>query len=200
MPVVEIAWGPASDAYLADRSLLKPALDDVAKADGCISAYSGVVEEDKKTVYLAIVWETYEHHKALMDHADYPKLGEKLQPALAGGLKMNHIEVTNDASVALGAPSTEVLQATLKEGKTKEAFVKIMQRMGELIAAGKGSFQPVAAAEAREQTGKFLALVGWESTQAHIDLVTTDKFTEPLQEMHSLADLQMVHVNFVKHA
>ena len=35
MPVVEIAWWTASDAFVADKSLITPGLDFLKKVEGC---------------------------------------------------------------------------------------------------------------------------------------------------------------------
>ncbi|KDR82942.1 hypothetical protein GALMADRAFT_238631 [Galerina marginata CBS 339.88] len=192
MPVVEIAWWPASDALLADPTIVAPALDYISKVDGCLSIYSGLAE-DKKTVYAFIVWETIEHHKELMKHPEYPAvLG--LAPSVGGELKLNHITYVQDFVPSLTAPITEILGLTLKEGKTKEDLVNVFNNVGQIIDAANSKYAPVAWGQALEDPQKFWVTLGWDSAKAQEDFAHQPSFLPSLMEMQSIAvpSLQLV--------
>ncbi|KDR82944.1 hypothetical protein GALMADRAFT_238635 [Galerina marginata CBS 339.88] len=198
MPVVEIAWWPASDALLADPTIVAPALEYISKVDGCLGIYSGLVEEDKKTVYAFIVWETVEHHKTLMKHPEYPAvLG--LAPSVGGELKLNHVNYIKDFVPALTAPTTEILGITLKEGKTKEDLENVLNKLAVRIDAANSKYAPVTWGPTVEDPKKFFLSIGWDSAKAHGDIVGEPSFLPDLTELRSTADLNMSHASLKKH-
>lgn len=200
MPVVEFASFVASEALLANRDLLAGALDDVSKVNGCLRAYAGLQVEDKKTVYLAIVWETYEAHKTLMDSPEYPALIEKLKPGLGGPLVMNHIPFNEDVTNALSAPTTEVITSKLKDGQAKDALLdESASTFTKALNEAAGVHPPAAVGESKENPGTFIVLIGWDSVEAHLAAREQDpRFKEYAKKAAPLADATVVHVNFVK--
>ncbi|KIK07939.1 hypothetical protein K443DRAFT_604541 [Laccaria amethystina LaAM-08-1] len=199
MPVVEFASFVASEALLANHDLLEGAVDDISKVDGFISAYAGLKVEDKKTAYLAVVWETYESHKTLMDSPEYPALIEKLKPALGGPLAMDHIPFNEDVTNALNAPVTQVITSKLKDGQAKDGLLDagtFTKALNEAV----GAHPPVAFGESKENPGTFIVLIGWDSVEAHVAARGQDpRFKEYAEKAAPLADATVVHVNFVKH-
>ncbi|KDR82943.1 hypothetical protein GALMADRAFT_134467 [Galerina marginata CBS 339.88] len=197
MPVVEIAWWPASDALLADPTVVGPALEYISKVDGCLGIYSGLAEEDKKTVYAFIVWETVEHHKTLMKHPEYPAiLG--LAPSVGGELKLNHIEYIQDFVPALTAPTTEILGISLREGKTREDLEKALAAVNSKVEVANPKYAPVAWGPTVEDPQKFWLNIGWESAKAHGDIMKQPSFLPELTELRSTAVLNMHHVSLKK--
>jgi len=197
MPVVEFAWFSASDSLKADYSLINPALDHIKKAEGCINVYYGYAEEDKDVVCLVIVWESYEHHKALTDDPSYSSVGDKLIRPIIGAIAptIYHVEFTTDFYPAFGSPITEVLSGKAKEGKSQEEFKAALKVVSDLIVSA-----PYASGEAREEPGKYFVLIGWESAEAYSDVPSNEKFAQPLQNLREIGDLKLIHVKFTKYA
>ncbi|EDR13795.1 uncharacterized protein LACBIDRAFT_292588 [Laccaria bicolor S238N-H82] len=200
MPVVEIASFVASEALLADHDLLKGALEHVSKVNGFISAYAGVQVEDKKTTYLAVVWETYEAHKALMDSPEYPALIEKLKPGLGGPLVMNHVPFNEDVTNALSAPTTEVITSKLKDPQAKDPRLdESAAFFTKALSEAVGAHPPVVYGESKENPGTLIVLIGWDSVEAHLAARAKDpRFKEYAAKAADFTDATVVHVNFEK--
>lgn len=198
MPVVEIVWWQASEALLADPEIIKPSLEYISKVDGCLGIYSGLAEEDNKTVYGFIVWETLEHHQALINHPEYPAiLG--LAPSVDGELKLHHVGFTKEFVPALTAPTTEILGITLKEGKTKEDLYKILGSLATKIEA-ENKHGPVTWGQTVEDPQKFWLTIGWDSVKAHMAIVGEPSILADVTILRSTADLIMFHASLKKQA
>ncbi|KAJ3500153.1 hypothetical protein NMY22_g19356 [Coprinellus aureogranulatus] len=202
MPVVEIATFPASEAFIADPTLLNgPITNILAKADGFISAYVGLQVEDRKTAYLVVVWQSLEAHQKLIADPIYPELGAQLKPALAGAINIQHVEFAGDATVAFNAPVTEVAIAKLKEGKAKEDFVAFIPTIVETSKAVPGIHGPGAYGEVIEEQRSFYLVLGWESVEAHKAVVSSGgPGKEVVAKFLDLVDMTVVHVKFTKTA
>ncbi len=110
------------------------------------------------------VWETLEHHKALVNRPGYPEiLG--LKPAINGESKLYHIDFNNSPKAAVTAPTTEILILTLKEGKTKEHLDTILAAADPKIIADGGVFGPSAWGATQESSNVVILLLGWESSK-----------------------------------
>lgn len=118
-------------------------------------------------------WDSYEDHKALMDHKDYPEVGEKLKPLLGGEPKMVHIAFGDDTRPALTYPLTQVTTLELKDKQDPEKKEAFKTAMVEMIddchrlpnAKQRASF---CFGETREHPGTFYLLGGWNSVEVRI--------------------------------
>jgi len=199
MPVIEITTIALSEAFLADPSILTPALNFLVNVDGCLGLYHGIPEEDEKTIFLFIVWETFEHHKALLDHPNYPSIIGCDPSVGTGGVTIKHVEFLQDPIPALIAPVTEIFTMTLKEGKTKEDLYEVLSKIGAKMAVDAP--YPSALGEIREEPGKGYALVlGWNSSKEHYDLVGQDSYKAHIQTLFDTVDFKMFHAALKKHS
>lgn len=112
------------------------------------------------------VWETYEHHKALMERPDYPDLIQALKPAVAGKLDMQHVEFDIDFAAALEAPVTEIAIFKLKPDTSRDKFLSIFKNLREEIIKGE-SCHSVIWGESKENSGTFVLMIGWDSIQVY---------------------------------
>ncbi|KAF9524296.1 hypothetical protein CPB83DRAFT_774039 [Crepidotus variabilis] len=176
MPVYEVFFFPASELMQKNNDALLPVIDHVSRADGVLEVRYGFAEEDKTTLYCVIKWETIDHHKAMMQRADYPDLFVKLKPVMAGTPQLFHIEFENDATSAFDAPTTEITWINLKEGKTKTDVRDVLNKhMGPKIMALPGVVSGSASwNETVEDSNRFLLVIGWESSKVRtICLIST---------------------------
>jgi len=200
MPIFEIAELVASEAFLADPNIITPALDFLVKVDGCLGLYHGIAEEDKKPIYLVIVWETFEHHKALIDHPEYPGIIGLGPSVVPGGIKVKHVNFIQDPFPALSAPTTEIVDITLKEGKTKEDFYEAMTVLASKLAVD-APYPQVAWGDSHEEPGKRYGLVlGWNSSKEHFDHVAQPSYVTLIQNVTNTVEGKMFHVAFNKHS
>ncbi|KAH9480649.1 hypothetical protein JR316_0007249 [Psilocybe cubensis] len=195
MPVVEIVKVSASEAYKADPSILNP----VAK----FLSYSGLAEEDGVTLYLLVVWETLEHHRALQRRPGYPQI-VGLGPAIDGELQMHHVEFNKDISSALNAPVTEIVRLALKPGvqtATKERLYELLKDGGEKIDA-KNTHVPAIWGQSTEDTQVFWFLCGWDSVKVHTDIIHGDlaNFAPFIGGINEIGDTTVLHAKLLKHS
>ncbi|KJA21167.1 hypothetical protein HYPSUDRAFT_187695 [Hypholoma sublateritium FD-334 SS-4] len=197
MPAHEIVSFPATDAFAADPiGVLKTAAEFFATVEGCLGVYAGLAEEEK-TGSILIIWETLEHHKALVKRPGYPEiLGVK--PAINGESKIYHIDFNHSPKAAVTAPTTEVLVLTLKEGKTKEQLDTILAATDPKIIADDGVFGPSAWGATQESEGVVVLLLGWESSKKHLEVIGKPTHTTFVESLKETADTKVVHVSFKK--
>ena len=119
-----------------------------------------------------IVWESLEAHQKLIADPIYPTLISQLAPAVAGALKLQHVEFTGDAAVAFGAPATEVAISKLREGKSKEDVDTFMPVMVEASKVPPVAHGPCAYGEVIEQPGTFYLVLGWDSPEVRYSSFT----------------------------
>jgi len=200
MPIIEIAEFAASEALLADPNIITPALDFLIKVDGCLGIYHGIAEEDKKTIFLIIVWETFEHHKALLDDPEFPGiigLGPSIFP---DEIKVTHVKFIQDPFPALSAPTTEIVYTTLKEGKTQEDLYEVLTVLASKLDVD-APYPPIAWGESLQEPGKRCGIVlGWNNSKEHFDLVERPSYATPIQNLFNTVDLKMFHAALKKHS
>jgi len=172
----------------------------VVKVDGCLGLYHGITEEDKTTIFIFIVWETFEHHKALMDHPEYPGIIGLRPSFVPDGVKMKHVQFIQDPFTALSAPITEIADMTLKEGKTKEDLAEVLAVSASNFEAD-APYLPAAWGESREEPGKgYVLIIGWNSSKEHLGIVAKPSYATPIQNLVNTVDSKMFHVALKKHS
>ncbi|PPQ83568.1 hypothetical protein CVT26_003974 [Gymnopilus dilepis] len=215
MPVVEIAWWTASDAFVADKSLITPGLDFLKKVEGCNAVYSGfAVEENTYFLFLGTlspfpllflnlthslphtVWETLQHHKDLIAHPQYPQiLG--LGPTVGeGGIKLYHVAFQKDFTPALSAPFTEILAMNLKEGKTKEGLEEVLDKIASGIDKDNTEeYRPVTRGATVEEPEKvFYLSIGWKSPEFHKQIVEQDHILPDILQLREFVDYKLAYL------
>ncbi|TFK74836.1 hypothetical protein BDN72DRAFT_955493 [Pluteus cervinus] len=171
---LELLTFQASPAYLKDRSIFNGIFKEVLSALGCKGLYFGQQLEDEKTGYLLIVWETYEHHKALIDSAGYGQIVAQLKTGIDETapvpFELIHIPLDTDPTAALEAEVTEVAIFTPKADKV-ETVIPELRNLEQELNKVKGSRPPSTLNEVREKPGNWGFIVGWDSVEAHTSAV-----------------------------
>ncbi|KAI0668495.1 hypothetical protein C8Q78DRAFT_262739 [Trametes maxima] len=209
LPTIEVVYKPATKAFRAapqDASLVKATFDILSaqKGQNPLPKYFGLKHEDKATAYLAIAWDTFEDHDRLMnDKGEYPRLGASTESFFEPGGKgtMFHIRSTSEPWKALEAPVTEIAVFTLKDGHSKgeleqtvDAIAKRLDALGEPAGETLASWGPTV-----EKDNVVALFVGWQSVEAHVNAVTTDKeVADLITKVKTQSDLDLVHVAFSK--
>ena len=116
------------------------------------------------------VWESYEHHKTLMAHPEYPQI-IGLGPSVGGEVSVNHVNFVKDVDASLSAPVTELLAMTLQEGKTADDFAKAGAAIAEQLDIANPTHAPVTWGQTVEDEKKFYTTVGWDSAEVSLQLV-----------------------------
>ena len=122
-----------------------------------------------------------------MDRPNYPHfIG--FGPSLgAGGATIKHVEFLQDPFPALTAPVTEILDMTLKAGKTKENLYDVLNLLASKLDV-EAPYPPLARGEVREEPGKgYLLVLGWNSSKVSLALLSY--FYLVLIFIHSLGAL-----------
>lgn len=119
---------------------------------------------------LRLVWDTYEAHKSLMDHEIYPQVLEKLGKCLGGEVEMSHVLFSDDTTIALTSPVTEIANLQLKEDTDKAEFEKVMQELmehGHHVPRAK-EHAPSVFGESREKPRSYFFVGGWTTKQVSL--------------------------------
>ncbi|KAJ3542491.1 hypothetical protein NMY22_g3502 [Coprinellus aureogranulatus] len=182
MPVVEIATFPASEAFIADPTLLNgPITNILAKADGFISAYVGFQVEDQKTAYLVVAQNQLS----------------------SGAIKIQHVEF---AGRCHPSPSTllltEVANCQAEGGQGQGGFRRIHSYDSrKRLKPFQVIHDPGAYGEVIEEQRSFYLVLGWESVEAHKAVVSSGgPGKEVVAKFLDLVDMTVVHVKFTKTA
>ena len=165
---------------------------------------------------IALAWEKYEHHKALIDNpVEYPIIMAKLKPAIGRGkFLMSHVQFNDDATAALTAPVTEIVGITLKDGHAKQELDDVLCTLKTMAALETGSFPRAVWGPTIEDASKFWLIIGWQSVevrnsdksklyipkrsllQAHYDVVSQEESGEIVKALGRIANHTLGHVSF----
>ncbi|KAI0692998.1 hypothetical protein C8T65DRAFT_586152 [Cerioporus squamosus] len=203
-PTVELVYAPAMELVRQDphnRDVVAAPFSVLKAQDGLIKIYYGVQHEDKATAYHIIVWESYEHHKKLMDDTTtYPKLTGSVASVFdksKGPVTMLHINTTNEPYKAFEAPVVEIATFTLQEGQSKselEAHVKTLVDAVNTKTEADGVFH-ASWGPVRENDNAFVVFIGWTTVDAHWGLVKNDPGAiDLIGKCKAIADVAVVHV------
>ncbi|GJE89055.1 hypothetical protein PsYK624_051450 [Phanerochaete sordida] len=178
-PVVEIVYIPSSEAYRKDPSLLNGLCEYTKNAKGCLGVYHGIQREDKKTLYLVVVWESVEaHYELINDKVIYPQLQEVLKPCVEGGslhvLNMFHVPLSASPASALNAPVTSFVHIyKLGAGRS----FKDVQPNLDQITTGVRHVQGAhgGAYGKLVERDEYVMLTGWDSVEIHLKALNDEK-------------------------
>ncbi|KAG6899231.1 hypothetical protein C0993_012102 [Termitomyces sp. T159_Od127] len=198
MPTVEIVRFPGSDEFVADNLVFKDCLSKLVKSEGCIGVYYGIQIEDNRSGYLFVIWETYDHHMKFTKHESYPAAIASLARAQAGPMDVQHVDFDEDAAIALGAPVTEVVTLEPKSAADKEARSLSVTKLKEKMILQE-SCHSFTTGESREKKGTNFVLVGWDSVQAHYDVVEGGVFPEMIKNLHMVNEIELKHTKLTKY-
>ncbi|TFK40845.1 hypothetical protein BDQ12DRAFT_711448 [Crucibulum laeve] len=199
MPSVEFVVFPASDALLADESVIFPALDFISKVEGYIKTYWGLQLEDKKTLYWAIVWESYEHHKAFMQSSELHVLISHLKVALGGKPTIQNVVYSDDATNAFTAPTTELVTFKKKDGSTDELKAGL-RYIADIVDKLEKTHPPTVFGPTIEDPSVFFAAAGWDSLEAHQEALAAKSLGEKGVAFIATVDASVVHAIFKQYS
>ena len=116
---------------------------------------------------VALVWDKYEHRKALIDDpVEYLIVMAKLKPAIGRGkFLMSHVQFNDDATAALTAPVTEIVGITLKDGYVKQELDDVLRTLKTKVALETGSFSRAMWGPTIEDASKFWLVIGWQNVE-----------------------------------
>ncbi|KAI0093335.1 hypothetical protein BDY19DRAFT_903094 [Irpex rosettiformis] len=202
-PCVEIFRAAATDLYLSEGTKsIQPVLDILNKTEGHIASYTGTEVQDPNYWWAVIVWETVEHHHALINNTEvYPILRESLNKGVAKFDFMLHaVLAPGDPYPALEAPLTELAMWKLHEGADKTKFTDIFV---PLLAKGieKLPIQPGGWGTSVEDANKVAVILGWESMEFFKSIGAAYPWIpEGIAELKKLSEANVRHAVFQKHA
>lgn len=135
-------------------------------------------------------WDSYEAHKTFTKTPVYKPFEKHLTTILDGTVIMRHANFDPhppSAALSANSPVTEVLTAyfTSKDDSFDEKakkFVGILQEKAEGFKGASGGWVMEDVEHEKIGEGKkgkaFVAVLGWESVDAHMRVRETDAFTE----------------------
>ncbi|KAF9219695.1 hypothetical protein BS17DRAFT_788963 [Gyrodon lividus] len=167
LPVTEIIRFTPKESYLASaQGALGDFFKILASTDGFISAYHGLQLEESESGEKG-VWETLEHHQALQKDANkYSELRATIDGA-ADNRRMFHVFPESDPSCGFTADALEIVEMTLKAGRTK---ADINESMNDLMTQKTpGIVGRPTWGQVHEDREKVIMFVGWSSREAHMN-------------------------------
>ncbi|EMD34952.1 hypothetical protein CERSUDRAFT_85710 [Gelatoporia subvermispora B] len=166
--IIEVARIPSSEAYRKDPSIINPALEILAKAKGVQGVFTGIQVEDKTTLYLVVVWESLDAHKAAIENADASsKFREIITQAGSGAPLIYRIPFKPNPIPQLHAPITEFAFFTLLEGKQPEDIRAILAPMVVGQVTIPDGTHGASFGQTVEREDVFCFLIGWDTVEIH---------------------------------
>ncbi|KAI0786256.1 hypothetical protein C8Q75DRAFT_772966 [Abortiporus biennis] len=174
--VVEIARFPSSEAYQKDPSIINPALELLTTIKGSHEIFHGLQVEDKKTLYLLVIWDRLEDHKNFInDPVAYPLLAKLLGPSVTAPAVLLHVPFTSDPLSPFRAPITEFVYASVNAELSATVDIKEVDARLQAVSDKRlGTKHGAALGRTIENDGLSVGTLGWDSVQEHIDWVTID--------------------------
>jgi hypothetical protein len=109
------------------------------------------------------VWESYDHHKAVIDTPGYPGI-VGLADTIAGNTTILHVPFRDAPEPSLGAPTTEVAVLTLKPGKTVADIDAALASLAPEASLEEG-YVAGTWGETMEDAEKLVLFSGWASSK-----------------------------------
>ncbi|PFH54108.1 hypothetical protein AMATHDRAFT_45122 [Amanita thiersii Skay4041] len=200
MPIIEIHQFPASDAYITNQSAAKPVLDSVKGAEGLISLYYGLQEEDKETGYFVTVWESFQAHKEFVLGPINFGLTNKFAVLHAEGPQAQcRVRFNADTDAAFNAPITEFSFIKTRAGVSAEQRQEVIDNLLSALGTIPGIHAPAAFGETKERPGVFVLTIGWESLENHAQVAQSENAMAIIRKMDSVAETTVAHVKLTRH-
>ncbi|KAI0066127.1 hypothetical protein BV25DRAFT_1504494 [Artomyces pyxidatus] len=179
MTVWEITTWPASEEFKKDVTIIDPAARVTAGPKGPESFYAGVEFFPGSTnTFLTIVHAAFRLSEKLAQFA----AAVQVTRAPGGDLEIAHAHFPADPKPLLGAPVTEYLWITPKEGLKDEVAAFIDTLVASLndpaTPAVGGTYAPLV-----ERPDTFIMLAGWPSLEANQSATKLSPLKEIIPEL-----------------
>jgi len=196
MPSVpEIIVFEASKTYQENpEAVTTAAVGELNKVAGIEKSYNGYIYDDeveagiKKAVWVN-VWDSYDSAAKQLEHLK-SLFKEENKPEIF------HAKVVSDASKAITSKCTEIVTLKLKSGETIDTLFNILGQLKALFDGKAPGWHAMTWGQAAEDPNTVIALLGWDSKQAHVDAVVqgTEAY-DLIQKMIAIAPLTLFHVD-----
>ncbi|KAI0048906.1 hypothetical protein FA95DRAFT_1557485 [Auriscalpium vulgare] len=191
----EIVNWPASEAFLADHSIIGPVYDALTDRAGTNEIYTGV-QVEAQNVFCVVSWDK------LKDHLDYINDAENYKQLIAdlnktradvNVIDLVHAQFLSDPRSTFTAPVTEFAYLTPKEGVAKEVVQEIILKIVDHSNDPKSTPRSAAYGSLLEKPETFLLVLGWTSAQEHADAIKGGDLGELVADLRSNVDGRIVH-------
>ncbi|KAF8835641.1 hypothetical protein BDN67DRAFT_937727 [Paxillus ammoniavirescens] len=187
--VAEIIHFTASEGYNSGSASLP--LSRMSKLDGLNKSYIGYQTEDPTVLFWVMDWASKEAHEAFTKLDEYPSLVDASRPVMASQPRANFVKF-EETKGALGAPITEFVTFTLKEGKTMTDLEPLVKELHQKLA-GAPKFHGDSWSVVIDKPNVYHGILGWDTVEAHWDAVKDGPCKEVIDRIKQVADLWLVH-------
>ncbi|KAH7049244.1 hypothetical protein B0J12DRAFT_99219 [Macrophomina phaseolina] len=189
-------------------SIWRSTLDTIKAQPGCQRLVWGRQRENLDYAQMLVDWDSVDHHKAFIASPAYGPFYKSVSDMVAAPPVLTHHAFPSDvAAVTTSAPVTELISmyfpATYNTADFAAPWEEFMRIAGEhakglLGWAGAWAEEEVEHGSLKGEKGKlFLALVAWESVDAHMAYRETQAFKESIVKVRALVSgVEMHHVDF----
>jgi hypothetical protein len=188
--LAEITYFEASEDYKSGLASLDGSLTQISKATGLKQSYVGYEAEDPAVLFWVNDWVTKNARDAFIEKADYAGIAAASRPAFGSQPTVNYVEFAD--TKAFGAPITEFVTFTLKEGKSIDQLEPLVQELHQKLA-GTPKFHGDSWALIIGKPNVYHGILGWDTAKAHWDAVSDGPLKEVIDRVKLVADLWLVH-------
>ncbi|KAG2109590.1 uncharacterized protein F5147DRAFT_575608 [Suillus discolor] len=182
IPTTELVIFDTTEEVRNDRSILSPAFEIVSKSDGIqMPAYVGTQIENPARGYVFMNWDSLAHHQAMLESPSYATLLEALKPAYGGWSKMYHV-IFNAHPIAFQQPVTEVLLLTVENADHRTEVFDILTKISD------STEKMLVFGPALEDENVIIVVGGWQSVEAHWEMVANPEPKAALEQLYTLAN------------
>ncbi|KAJ7468625.1 hypothetical protein FB451DRAFT_1136776 [Mycena latifolia] len=200
MPIVQRITFPVSSAFASDPNVFSKPLEIVKSTPGYVRSFHGLQIDDGKTGYFITVWQSVENYTSLVQGTEYSDFLTALKPAASGELEHHHVDAgTVEPSIALSAPTTELVLFTLKAGVTPPEIFPLFEELARGLDGAKDAHPPCLWGPSKDSGNNILVFVGWDTVEAHWEAVKEGtELHRVIQELLKKADFVLGHAHLVK--
>jgi quinol monooxygenase YgiN len=211
--VVTLKEGASPSSFDKPGSILK-------QQEGCLELRGGLSHEDPSKYFLIVDWESIEVHSKFMTREEFKPFLELVLANVAGKPSLYHVNfksypltVLENHSASGGTNVAEVLHMHFPADISDEGRAAVEKTaqdfLGQLTPDKAPGFSGQSAmgwaveeVELKgEKTRALVALLGWESIDAHIKFRDTEHFKNIIPLLRDIKDLkgiEMCHVTVNK--
>ncbi|KAF8550057.1 hypothetical protein OG21DRAFT_1420311 [Imleria badia] len=189
--VAQITYFKASEGYKSGSVSLDGPLTQISKVNGLKQSYVGYQAEDGTVLFWVNDWVTKDAHDAFTKSVEYIGMGTASRPAFGSEPTVNYVKF-EDTKGALGAPITEFVTFTLKEGKNIGQLEPLVQELHQKLV-GTPKFHGDSWAPIIDKPNVYHGILGWDTVEAHLDAVSDGPLKEVIDRVKLVADLWLVH-------